>query len=151
MRIWVDADACPKSIKEIIYRAVIRTKTNTVLVANQFLQAPSSLFIKKILVPPGFDMADKYIIEHVQKEDLVITADIPLADAVIHKEAFALNPRGELYTKENIKERLSIRNLNAEIRSGGTMTGGPAKLSNKENQTFANSLDTFLAKRNRSL
>jgi uncharacterized protein YaiI (UPF0178 family) len=145
MRIWVDADACPKIIKEILYRAVMRTQTHMVLVANQPLQAPVSPLIKKMQVPGGFDVADKYIVEHMQAGDLVITADIPLADEAIEKGGFALNPRGEMYTKDNIKERLSVRNINAEFRSGGMITGGPAKLSNKENQIFANSLDKFLA------
>jgi uncharacterized protein YaiI (UPF0178 family) len=146
MRIWIDADACPKAIKDILYRAVIRTKIQMILVANQPLQTPISTFIKKIQVSSGFDVADKYIVDNMQKGDLVITADIPLADGAINKGGYALNPRGELYTKENIKEKLSVRNLNAEFRSGGLTTGGPAKLSNKENQAFANSLDSFLAK-----
>ena len=146
MRIWVDADACPKIIKDILYRAVIRTKIQMILVANQPLQAPVSTFIKKIQVASGFDVADKYIVDNMEKGDLVITADIPLADGAINKGGHALNPRGELYTKENIREKLSVRNLNAEFRSGGVITGGPPKLSNKENQTFANSLDSFLAK-----
>lgn len=145
MRIWVDADACPKTIKEILYRAALRTKITMFLVANQPLQAPVSTFIKKIQVPHGFDIADKYIVDNLLPGDLVITADIPLANDVINKEAHALNPRGELYTKDNIRERLSVRNLNAELRSGGMLISGPAKLSHKENMAFANSLDKFIA------
>lgn len=145
MRIWVDADACPKIIKEILYRAAIRTKTQMILVANQALYIPASNFIKTIQVPSGFDVADDKIIDNIEYNDLVITADIPLADAVIHKGATALNPRGTLYTKNNIKQILSFRNLSMELRSTGTISGGPPKLGKREIQAFANSLDKFLA------
>lgn len=145
MKIWVDADACPKTIKEILYRAVKRTKIGLILVANQPLSVPSSPFIKKVQVGAGFDVADNYIVQNLQEGDLVITADIPLADAVIEKNGTALNPRGELYTKSNIKERLSLRNLSTELRSSGMMSGGgPSGLSKKDIQAFANSLDRFL-------
>lgn len=147
MPIWVDADACPKTIKEILFRAANRTKTITTLVANQPLFIPPSPFIKTIQVSPGFDVADNYIVQHVQAGDLVITADIPLADAVIDKNGFALNPRGELYSKHNIKQRLAVRNFSEGLRSSGIMTGGPAKLSQREIQAFANSLDQFLSSR----
>ena len=147
MQIWVDADACPKLIKDILFRAAIRTKILTTLVANQPLQSPPSPFIKKMQVLGGFDVADNYIVQQLQAGDLVITADIPLADAVIDKGGIALNPRGELYSKENIKQRLSIRNLNAELRDSGMFSGGPAKLSQKEIQTFANLLDKLLSNR----
>lgn len=145
MRIWVDADACPKVIKEILFRAAIRTKTQMILVANQPLYIPPSSFIKTIQVSSGFDVADDEIIQNIQLNDLVITADIPLADAVVHKGAIALNPRGNLYTKNNIKQILSFRNLSMELRSTGIITGGPPKLSKREIQAFANSLDKFLA------
>lgn len=145
MRIWVDADACPKVIKEILFRAAIRTKTQMTLVANQPLYIPPSPFIKTIQVPSGFDVADDEIIQNIQLNDLVITADIPLADAVVHKGAIALNPRGNLYTKNNIKQILSFRNLSMELRSTGIISGGPPKLSKREIQAFANSLDKFLA------
>jgi hypothetical protein len=145
MRIWVDADACPKIIKEILFRAAIRTKTQMILVANQPLNIPPSAFIKTIQVPSGFDVADNEIIENTQPNDLIITADIPLADAVIQKGGVALNPRGNLYTQNNIKQILSFRNLSMALRSAGVISGGPSTLSKKEIQAFANSLDKFLA------
>jgi len=144
MRIWVDADACPKVIKEILFRAAIRTKTQMTLVANQSLYIPLSTFIKTIQVTSGFDVADNEIIDNIQPDDLVITADIPLADAVVHKGAIALNPRGNLYTKNNIRQILSFRNLSMELRSAGAISGGPPKFSKREIQAFANSLDKFL-------
>ncbi len=145
-RILIDADACPNTIKEILYRAVTRLKIPIILVANRPLFIPKSNFIKSVVVGAGFDVADKYIIEIAEPGDLIITADIPLADGVIKKGAFALNPRGELYDQNNIKERLSTRNLMDEIRGTGQLTGGPAPLTSKDNQKFANSLDSFLAK-----
>ncbi len=145
MRIWVDADACPKLIKEILFRAAIRTKTELILVSNQALQAPPSPFIKKMQVSLGFDVADNHIVEKMASGDLVITADLPLAGAVIDKGGTALNPRGELYSKNNIKERLSIRNFNADLRGAGLITGGPPPLNKKQIQTFANWLDQFLS------
>ena len=144
MRVWVDADACPKVIKEILFRAVIRTNTALVLVSNHALSTPSSPLITKIQVIGGFDVADDKIIMNVEKNDLVITADIPLAAAVIAKAAIALNPRGELYSEKNIKERLSLRNFSTDLRSSGVRTGGPATLSKKEIQCFANELNTIL-------
>lgn len=145
MRIWVDADACPKIIKEIIFRAAQRTKIVTILVANKPLYIPKSMYIQTKQVGQDFDAADAKIIEELEKGDLVITADIPLADAVIQKGGTAIDPRGKLYTLDNIKEALSIRNLNAELRSGGMMSGGPPALGTRETQAFANSLDKFLA------
>jgi uncharacterized protein len=147
MHIWVDADACPKIIKEILYRAVKRTKTLMTLVANQPLSIPSTPFIRTIQVPAGFDVADNKIIQNLEQGDLVITADIPLADAVIDKGGIAIDPRGKLYTKNNIKERLSMRNFSAELRGAGVLTGGPAKLGKRETEAFANALDKFLATR----
>lgn len=147
MHIWVDADACPKIIKEIVFRAAIRTQTVTILVANQPLQVPMSPFIQKIQVPSGFDVADTKIVESMEIGDLVITADIPLADSVVEKGGTALNPRGELYSKRNIKQKLSLRNFHAELRSSGLMIGGPAGLGKKDIQAFANALDKFLASR----
>lgn len=147
MRIWVDADACPKVIKEILFRAANRTKTNMTLVANQPLFVPSSLFIKTVQVSAGFDVADNYIVCHLERGDLVVTADIPLADAVIQKEGFALNPRGELYTANNVKQHLAMRNLSMELRSSGMITGGPPTLNKKDVQLFANALDRFLVNR----
>ncbi len=147
MRIWVDADACPKLIKDILFRAAIRTKTALILVSNHALPAPSSPFITKILVTSGFDVADNKIVQSVQPNDLVITGDIPLAAAVVEKDGIALNPRGELYSKANIKERLSIRNFSADLRSSGVNTGGPPALSKKQIQDFANALDKLLTQR----
>lgn len=147
MKIWVDADACPVIIKSILYRAANRTQTELILVANQFLQTPPSPYIKKIRVAHGFDVADNEIINQIEQGDLVITADIPLADAVIAKGGYALNPRGTLYTVDNIKQRLAIRDFNEQLRDGGLISGGPAKISQKEVQTFANSLDRLLVKK----
>ncbi len=144
MQIWVDADACPKIIKDILFRAANRTKISLTLVSNQLLDIPASPFISKIKVPHGFDVADNHIVKHMQKGDLIITADIPLADAVINKEGVALNPRGELYSKSNIKQRLAIRDLSTHLRDSGVNTGGPNKISQKEIQAFANALDKFL-------
>lgn len=144
MRTWVDADACPKVIKEILFRAAIRTRTQLILVSNQPLASPSSPFITKQVVTSGFDVADNKIVESLQPGDLVITADIPLADAVISKGGKALNPRGELYSESNIKQRLSIRNFSQELRSSGVNTGGPPSISKKEIQNFANALDKLL-------
>lgn len=146
MKIWVDADACPKIIKEILFRAATRAKCALILVANQPLYIPPSQFIKIIKVSSGFDVADNYIVQHVQEKDLVITADIPLADAVVTKGGIALNPRGKLYDKNNIKESLAYRNLGDTLRSSGIMTRGPSEISKKEIQNFANALDQFLCK-----
>jgi uncharacterized protein YaiI (UPF0178 family) len=146
MKIWVDADACPKTIKEILFRAAIRTKTNLILVSNHAISTPASPFISKIQVIAGFDIADNKIIQNLEPGDLVITADVPLADAVINKAGSALNPRGELYSKENIKERLSLRNFSTDLRSSGVQTGGPSSLSKNEIQRFANALNLILSK-----
>lgn len=144
MKIWVDADACPKTIKEILFRAAIRTKVPLVLISNHAISIPSLPYITKFQVLAGFDVVDERIVRSVQANDLVITADIPLASQVIEKGAVALNPRGELYTHSNINERLSIRNFNAELRGSGVRTGGPATMSKIEIQRFANTLDKIL-------
>jgi uncharacterized protein YaiI (UPF0178 family) len=146
MQIWVDADACPGVIKEIIFRAAERLQIATTLVANQMLRTPPSRFIRAIQVPSGFDVADAHIIEQVAVGDLVITADIPLASAIIERKAYALNPRGELYTTANIQERLTMRNFMEELRGAGVETGGPAAFSQADRQAFGNTLDRFLAK-----
>jgi len=147
MNIWIDADACPNVIKDILFRAAERAQIETVLVANQAMRLPPSKFIRFVQVEAGLDAADKHIVELMQAGDLVITADIPLAAAVIDKNGVALNPRGELYTKDNIRERLSMRNFMEELRSGGVMTGGPPTLNAKDKQMFANKLDAWIAKR----
>jgi uncharacterized protein YaiI (UPF0178 family) len=146
MNIWVDADACPVVIKEVIFRAAQRTKTLTTLVANHQMHIPKSLFIKFVQVSSGFDVADDEIVKRVEPHDLVITADIPLADEVITKGAIVLNPRGELLTQANVKARLNIRDFMDTMRASGVDTGGPAKISQAERQTFANHLDTILQK-----
>ncbi|MDI1292523.1 MAG: YaiI/YqxD family protein [Methylobacter sp.] len=146
MRIWVDADACPNVIKDILFRAAERKQLPLTLVANQYLKTPPSRVIDTVQVAGGFDVADKYIVNHLQENDLVITADIPLAAEVIAKNAHAINPRGELYTKENIKERLAMRDFMEEMRSVGQVSGGPPPLGQRDKQDFANVLDRFLAK-----
>ncbi|MEF3074023.1 YaiI/YqxD family protein [Methylobacter sp. Wu1] len=146
MRIWVDADACPNVIKDILFRAAERRQLALILVANHFLVVPPSRVIRSVQVPGGFDAADRYIVEQLQENDLVITADIPLAADVIAKNAHALNPRGEFYTKDNIKDRLAMRDLMDELRSAGQVSGGPAPFGQRDKQDFANALDRFLAK-----
>ena len=149
MKIWVDADACPGVIKEILFRAAERAQVHTALVANQLIRVPPSAFLRSVQVPSGFDVADKYIVQQLELGDLVITADIPLAAATIEKGAHALNPRGELYTMENIRERLSMRNFMDELRGSGVATGGPPPLDARDRAAFANSLDRFLRKHSR--
>ncbi|PSV27362.1 MULTISPECIES: YaiI/YqxD family protein [unclassified Photobacterium] len=146
MKIWVDADACPNVVKEILFRAADRAKVNVTLVANQYIRTPPSPFLRSIQVEQGFDVADNYIVQQAEEGDLVITADIPLADELITKGAHALNPRGEMYTKDTIKQRLQMRDFMETMRSSGVQTGGPAPLSQADRQNFANKLDAFLAK-----
>jgi uncharacterized protein len=146
MKIWVDADACPAVIKEILFRAAERTRITTTLVANQTMRVPASPYIRFTQVGAGFDVADKHIVAQLEPHDLVITADIPLAAAAIEKGAHALNPRGELYTTDNIRERLSVRNFLDELRGSGVNTGGPAALGPRDREAFANALDRLLQK-----
>ncbi len=146
MQIWVDADACPKVIKEILFRAADRLRIQTTLVANKLLYCPPSQFIRAMQVPAGFDVADNKIVQMAEAGDLVITADIPLAAEVIAKGGHVLNPRGEFYTKDTIQERLTMRNFMDTLRSSGVETGGPPTLSQSDRQAFANQLDRFLAK-----
>ncbi len=145
MHIWVDADACPRVIKEMLFRAAERVTVPVTLLANNALRVPLSPYIKAIQVPAGLDEADKQIVQKVQQGDLVITADIPLAAEVIKKGGFALNPRGDFYTEENVQNYLSIRNFMHELRSGGVETGGPQSFSMKDRHAFANQLNRFLA------
>ena len=145
MQIWVDADACPGVIKEILYRAAARNGLRLILVANQCLRVPPSPWIRAVQVPKGFDIADNHIAESVEPGDLVITADIPLAAMVIDKQASALNPRGELYSPENIRQLLDMRNFMDSLRSSGVETGGPPAFSQADRKNFANQLDRFLA------
>jgi hypothetical protein len=144
MQIWVDADACPGEIKELLFRAAKRTQTKVTLVANQALRTPPSEFIDSLPVPSGMNVADRRIVELVQPGDLVVTADIPLAAEVVAKGGQALDPRGELYTEANVGERLAVRNLFDELRGGGQITGGPANFTAKDRQAFANQLDRWL-------
>ncbi len=147
MKIWVDADACPVVIKEILYRAADRTGVQLTLVANQPLHTPSSANIKTLQVPHGFDVADDEIVKRLSTGDLVITSDIPLAAEVIAKGGHALSPRGELHTTENIGARLNMRDFLDTMRSSGVeMGGGPAAFSQRDKQEFANNLDRFLTK-----
>jgi uncharacterized protein YaiI (UPF0178 family) len=146
MRIWVDADACPNPIKEILFRAADRTRLSMTLVANKPVRVPASPYLRSLQVDAGFDAADRKIVELLQPGDLVITADLPLAAAVIEKGGVALNPRGELYTVENVRERLSLRNFMDELRGGGLVTGGPPPLDARDRQVFASQLDRVLAR-----
>lgn len=145
MQIWVDADACPVVIKEILFRAADRTKTLTTLVANHSLRIPPSQYIKFVQVSSGFDIADNEIVKRANINDLVITADIPLAAEVVEKGCLALNPRGELYTESNIRQRLNMRDFMDTLRSSGIETGGAPAISQSDRQAFANNLDKLLA------
>ena len=144
MPIWVDADACPKVIKEVLYRAADRTSTLITFVANQSLSVPPSPWLKTLRVTAGFDVADNEIVQRAQPGDLVITADIPLAAEVMEKGAIALNPRGERYSDATIRERLTMRDFMDTLRSSGIQTGGPATLNQRDRQQFANELDKWL-------
>lgn len=145
MKIWVDADACPVVIKEILFRAAERTQTVTTLLANHYLKVPPSKVINFVQVSAGFDVADNEIVKRAQPNDLVITADIPLAAEVVEKGCLALNPRGELYTESNIRQRLNMRDFMDTLRSSGIETGGAPPISQADRQAFANNLDTLLA------
>lgn len=149
MFIWVDADACPNVIKEVLYRAADRTATTITFVANQFLRVPASPYLRTLQVPAGFDVADNEIVRRCQPGDLVITADIPLAAEVIEKGAAALNPRGERYSPATIRERLTMRDFMDTLRSSGVQTGGPAAMSPRDRQQFANELDSWLTQQKR--
>lgn len=145
MTIWVDADACPNVIKEILFRAAIRVETPLILVANHSIRVPPSPWIKMTQVPAGFDVADNYIVQHVVDGDLVITSDIPLAAELIEKKAQVVTSRGESYTPQNIRERLNMRDFMETMRSSGEVTGGPSTLNSRDKQEFANALDRYLA------
>lgn len=147
MRIWVDADACPGVIKDILFRAAERMHVTVTLVANQPVRVKASQYVRFLQVPAGFNVADQRIVELMEPEDLVVTADIPLAAAAIEKGGVALNPRGELYTVENVRERLALRNFMDELRGSGVDTGGPAALGQRDRQAFANQLDRLLARK----
>lgn len=146
MKIWVDADGCPKAIKDILFRSANRTEILTTLVANQSLPIPPSRYIKMLRVNSGYDVADNEIVKQLNAGDLVITGDIPLAHDVLEKGGHAINPRGELYTSETIKERLTMRDFMENLRASGIHTGGFGTLNNSDVQAFANQLTKFLAK-----
>jgi uncharacterized protein YaiI (UPF0178 family) len=146
MQIWVDADACPAVIRDILFRAADRARMRVTLVANQPVKRAVSPYIHFVQVPAGFNVADARIVELMEPRDLVITADVPLAAAVIEKGGVALDPRGTLYTAENVRERLSLRNFMDELRGSGVNTGGPASLGHRERQLFASQLDRWLAR-----
>lgn len=148
-RIWVDADACPAVIKEILFRAAERARIETILVANQWLRTPPSRFIRSLQVAGGADVADDAIVERLTAGDLVVTQDIPLAARALEKNAVALNPRGERYTANTIAERLSVRNFMEELRGAGVQTGGPAAFHPRDRQAFAAQLDRWLAQQGR--
>ncbi len=150
MNIWVDADACPGVIKEILFRAADRLQIRTTLVANQMLRTPPSPWIHALQVPDGFDVADNEIVARVEAGDVVVTADIPLAASVLDKGGLVITPHGERYTADNIRERLSMRSFMDELRSGGVQTGGPPPFSMADRQAFANALDRLLAAASRS-
>ena len=145
MKIWVDADACPVVIKDILFKAANRSKTRMTLVANQHISTPQSQYIQSLRVSSGFDAADNEIVKRLTAGDLVITSDIPLAAEAIEKGATALSPRGELFNPENIRSRLNMRDFMESIRSSGVQTGGPPPLGQTDKQNFANHLDRFLA------
>ena len=147
MKIWIDADACPGPIREIVFRASRRLSIEVVLVANSPSRTPKSALVSYVVVPKGLDEADMWIADRVEVEDLVITADIPFAAAVVEKGAIAINPRGEAYTEDNVRARLSMRDFMTELRESGVQTGGAAPFGPKDKQRFANSLDRILAQR----
>ncbi len=146
MQIWVDADACPVAVKEILYRVAERLQLPVCLIANQLLRVPGSRFIRAVQVPAGMDAADHEIVRRMQAGDLVITNDIPLAADVLKKAGYALNPRGEMYLENNIGQLLATRKMLEEMRESGLDTGGPAAFSQTDRRNFANSLDTLLAR-----
>jgi hypothetical protein len=146
MKIWIDADACPRVIKEIVFRASQRLKVHVCLVANKVLTRHDTPLVESVVVQDGFDAADDYIVQNTAPEDLVITADIPLAARIVANGGVALDPRGELYTEENVGERLSMRDLMMELRSEGLVQGGPAQFSLTDRQKFASALDRFLTR-----
>jgi uncharacterized protein YaiI (UPF0178 family) len=146
MQIWVDADACPAAVKDILFRVADRLALQVTLVANQLIRVPGSRFIRALQVPAGADVADAEIVERLVEGDLVVTGDIPLAALVLEKGGFALSPRGDWYTKDTIAQQLTMRAFMEELRSGGVDTGGPSTFNHGDRQNFANALDRHLAR-----
>lgn len=147
LQIWVDADACPAPVKEILFRVANRRRLRVTLIANQMLRVPPSPWIRAIQVPAGLDIADQRIALEVRPGDLVISADVPLAGQVVARGGFVLDPRGDMLDASNVQERLALRNFMVDLRSGGVETGGPRAYSAADRQRFANALDSFLARR----
>ncbi len=145
-KIWVDADACPRAVKEVVFKASFRLEISVCLVANSYMAVPRGPLITFVQVKEGADIADLYIVENVGENDIVITADLPLAALVVEKGAIAVNPRGELYTEENARERLSVRNFMQGLRDSGVDTGGPPAFGPKDKERFANSVDRILTR-----
>ena len=145
-KIWVDADACPRTVKDILFRAAKRLELEVTLVANQPVPVPKSKFVNAIQVGSGFDVADNYIVQHANAGDLIITADIPLAAELVEKDCVVINPRGELYSADNIRERLNMRDFMDTLRSSGVDTGGPPALNQTDSRNFANQLDGMVTK-----
>jgi len=145
--IWIDADACPKVVKEIVYKISGRLQVPVVLVANSGMHIPTSPLVRLVQVKQGADVADSYIVEHVEAKDIVITADLPLAALVVEKQAVALNVRGEIYTEDNVRERLSMRDFMKDLRDQGVVTGGPAAYGPKDAEKFTNAMNKILAKK----
>ena len=144
MKIWIDADACPRPVKEMVYRAALRCEVPVVMVANRVLDTPKNLWVTSVVVAAGADVADDWITERVDPQDLVITADVPLAARVVELGATGIDPRGHLYTESNVRERLSIRDFMHDLREVGVQTGGPKAFGQKDTQSFANALDRIL-------
>jgi len=146
MKIWIDADACPRAIKDIVIRAAERLKISTCFVANSSQQLPRSVFLQFVQVPKGFDVADSYVLAHCEAGDVVVTQDIPLAAELVAKSVHALNPRGEHYTESNIRERLNVRDFMDSMRGAGVVTGGPPPFNEQDVRAFSNSFDRLLTK-----
>lgn len=151
MHIWVDADACPAVVKDILYRASQRWTCPVTLVANQMLRTPAFHLIKAVQVPRGFDVADDYIVQHAQAGDVVITGDIPLAAQLVERGVWVVSPRGERFTTDNIRERLSMRDMLEELRGAGVETGGPPAFSQADRREFANAFDSLMMKLNKAV
>lgn len=149
-KIWIDADACPKVVKEVVFKTSFRLSIEVTLVANSFMSFPHTPFINFVHVDQGADVADQHIVDHANVEDIVITADIPLASLIVEKGALAINPRGETYTEDNISERLSMRDFMQNLRDSGLDTGGPAPFGPKDKESFANALNRIVTKKLKS-
>lgn len=147
--IWIDADACPKAVKETVFKASFKRQIPVILVANSYMAVPQSPIIRSIQVDQGADVADFYIVENLNENDLVVTADIPLAALVVEKGATGINPRGELYDEENVQERLSVRNFMQDLRDSGIDSGGPAPFGVKDKEKFANTFSKILDQKTR--